>query len=73
MPLTQSIGQKSTFSDHVHVAYQIKGNHEFSNMVANILHADQILNNFTEMILMMPSSKIAEMVLPRQKKGLAEL
>ena len=55
MPLTQLIGQKSTFSDHGHVAYQIKGNHEFSNMVANILHADQILNNFTEMFLMMPS------------------
>ena len=34
-----SIGQKSTFSEHGHVAYQIKGNHEFSNMEANILHA----------------------------------
>ena len=28
-----------TFSEHVHVAYQIKGNHECSNMVANILPA----------------------------------
>ena len=37
---TQSIGQKSTFSEHDHVAYQIKGNHECSNMVANILHSD---------------------------------
>ena len=34
-----SIGQKSTFSEHGHVAYQIKGNHEFSIMMANILHA----------------------------------
>ena len=31
-----SIGQMSTFSEHGHIAYQIKGNHEFSNMVANI-------------------------------------
>ena len=41
-PLTWSIGQKSTFSEHGHVAYQIKGNHECSNMVANILHADPL-------------------------------
>ena len=34
-----SIGQKSTFSEHGHVAYDIKGNHEFSNMKANILHS----------------------------------
>ena len=34
-----SVGQTSTFSEHGHVAYQIKGNHEFNNMVANILHA----------------------------------
>ena len=32
-----SKGQNSTFSEHGHVAYQIKGNHECSNMVANIL------------------------------------
>ena len=31
---------RSTFSEHGHVAYQIKGNHECSNMVANILQAD---------------------------------
>ena len=28
------------FSEHGHVAYQIKENHECSNMVANILPAD---------------------------------
>ena len=33
-------GQNSTFSEHGHVAYQIRGNHECSNMVANILSAD---------------------------------
>ena len=30
---------KATFLEHDHVAYQIKGNHECSNMVANILPA----------------------------------
>ena len=35
-----SIGQKSTYSEHGHVSYQIKGNDRFSNMLANILHAD---------------------------------
>ena len=35
-----SIGQNSTFSQHGHVAYQIKWNHECRNMVANILPAD---------------------------------
>ena len=39
-PLTRSIGQKSTFSEHGHVAYQINGNHGCSNMVAHILLAD---------------------------------
>ena len=34
-----SISQESTFSEHDHVAYQIKGNHEFSNMVTTILNA----------------------------------
>ena len=33
-------GQNSTFSEHGHVAYQIKGNHECSSMVANILVVD---------------------------------
>ena len=35
-----SKGQSSTLSEHGHVAYQIKRNHECSNMVANILLAD---------------------------------
>ena len=35
-----SKGQNSNFSAHGHVAYQIKENHECSNMVANILHAN---------------------------------
>ena len=35
-----SIGLNSTFSKHSHVAYQIKGIHQCSNMVANILPAD---------------------------------
>ena len=37
-----SVGQKSTFSEHGCVAYQIKGNHECSNMVAKILHANPL-------------------------------
>ena len=36
----RSIGQNSTFSECGHGAYQIKKNHECSNMVANILPAD---------------------------------
>ena len=40
--VNMSICQKSTFSEHSHVAYQIKGNHECSNMAANILHADTL-------------------------------
>ena len=38
--LVGSIGLNSTFSKHSHVAYQIKGIHKCSNMVANILPAD---------------------------------
>ena len=34
---------KFTFSEHDHVAYQLKENHECSNMVANILPTDPIL------------------------------
>ena len=34
-----SIGQNSSFSEHGHVAYQSKGNHELSNMTVNSLHA----------------------------------
>ena len=40
MPLTRSIDQKSTFSERDNVAYQIKGNHECNNMVANTLLAE---------------------------------
>ena len=32
-----SKGQSSLFSEHGHVAYQIKENHKCSNMVSNIL------------------------------------
>ena len=32
----KGITNAATFSEHGHVAYQIKGNHEFSNMVANV-------------------------------------
>ena len=35
-----SVGQNSALLEHSHVAYQITGNHECSNMVANILPAD---------------------------------
>ena len=36
-PRPWSVGQNLTFSEHGHVAYQIKENHECSNMVVNIL------------------------------------
>ena len=36
----ESNGHYTAFSEPCNVAYQIKGNHECSNMVANILHAD---------------------------------
>ena len=42
-PLTQgmaSVGQTSTLSEHGHVTYQNKENHECSNMVANMLPKD---------------------------------
>ena len=35
-----SVGQNSPLSEHGHVVYQIKENHECSNMVPNILLAD---------------------------------
>ena len=35
----RGMGSKGQNSEHGHVAYQIKGNHEFSNMVASILPA----------------------------------
>ena len=39
-PLTLGLGSKcqnSTLAEHGHVTYQIKGNHECSNMIVNIL------------------------------------
>ena len=36
-PPALCVGQNSTFSEHGHVTYHIKGNHEWSNMVANML------------------------------------
>ena len=42
-PLTLGIKRlNSTFSEQCHVAYKTKGNHECSNMVANILPADPL-------------------------------
>ena len=38
-PLTLGV-KISTFSEQCHVAYQIKGNHQCSSMVANDLPAD---------------------------------
>ena len=40
-PGNRSIGQSSAFTEYGHGAYQIKENHECSNMVANILLADR--------------------------------
>ena len=37
-----SKGQNSTLLERGHGAYQIKGNHECSDMVANILPADHL-------------------------------
>ena len=37
-----SIGKNSTFSEHGPVAYQIKGNHECTYIVATILLADHL-------------------------------
>ena len=39
------IGQSSTFSEYGHGAYQIKENHECSNMAANILLAEPLPQN----------------------------
>ena len=36
----RGLGQKHTFSEYGHVAYQIKGDDAGSNMVANILPTD---------------------------------
>ena len=48
-----SKGQYSTFSEHGHVAYQIKGNHEFSNMVANTLNRQKVTIQFLHNMVML--------------------
>ena len=40
-----SVGENSTFSEHGDVAYEIKKNHECSNIVAHILPADPLPPN----------------------------
>ena len=44
----RGLGQKVKFifSEHSHFAYQINGNHEFSNMVANIYSPCQFFGKF---------------------------
>ena len=37
-----SNGQNSTLPEHGHIAYQIKGNHKCSNLVANSLPGDSL-------------------------------
>ena len=41
----ETIGQSSTFLEYGHGAYQIKENHECSNMAANILLAEPLPQN----------------------------
>ena len=41
----ESVGQNLTILEHGHVAYQIKGNQDCSNMVANILPTDPTPDN----------------------------
>ena len=41
-PRGKVISQYSTFSEHGHIAYQIKGITKCSNIAANILHADPL-------------------------------
>ena len=69
-PLTQGVGSKGQtiyFSESSHVAYQIKADDAGSNMVANILPTD------TPSFLLIPSTKIAQMVLLGITKGPPEL
>ena len=44
-----SIGQKSTFSEHGHVAYQIIGNHEMQQHGRNMVEIVQISLLFIEL------------------------
>ena len=39
-PITLGDGSKFNFSQHGHVAYQIKGNHNCNNLVANLKPSD---------------------------------
>ena len=39
-PIALGDGSKLTFSEHGHVAYQIKGNHNCNNLVANLKPSD---------------------------------
>ena len=41
-PPPRPVGHNSNFSEHSHVTYQIKENQECTNMVVNILLADQL-------------------------------
>ena len=44
-----SIGQKSTFSEHDYVAYQITGNHEMQQHGRNMVETVQISLLFIEL------------------------
>ena len=57
-------GQNSTFTEHGHVAYQIKGNHECSTMVANILPTDPYPPLPTTTTLQQHGSKYFACILP---------
>ena len=41
-PIALGDGSKLTFSEHGHVAYQIKGNHNCNNLVANLKPSDPL-------------------------------
>ena len=47
MSLTRPIGQKSTFSEHGNVAYQIKWNHEMQQHGSKYLSADPPTHTYT--------------------------
>ena len=49
--------QNSTFSEHGHVAYQIKENHKCSNMEPNILLADTLTLGMGQIGQNLPSSE----------------
>ena len=51
--LWRSKGQNSSFSEHGHVAYKIKWNREYSNMVANILPAGNVKIHLLQSMVML--------------------